>query len=118
MSIRDNRGSAMMEFVLSLPFLWLIITLCIGFAGGVLARHRAAVVVREHAFLDSSNAGTSEIEAESLGAVKLRGTFSSSPTGRRLDEAGLDKVLALLGRVSNAHKVCFEGSRDQNVSAF
>lgn len=115
MRVTDERGSAMMEFVLSLPFLWLIIMLSIGFGAGWISKHRAAVIVREHAFLDSSNTATSAAEAELLDAVRLSGGFSIQPTGAGLNASGLDKVLELLGKASSAHKVCFDGQRELSV---
>lgn len=112
MRLSSERGSAMMEFVLSLPFLWLIIALSLGFGAGVLSRHRVAVIVREHGFTDAANASMTEREAELLRAMRFSGAYSVEHTGSGLEGDGdFDFVRRLLAKASNAHKLCFEGSR-------
>jgi len=116
MRLRSERGSAMMEFVLSLPFLWLIIALALGFGAGVLSRHRLTVVVREHGFTDASDANLPQREAELLRAMRFSGAYSVQNTGSGLGGGGgLDLVRGLLAKASNAHKLCFEGSRRPTV---
>src|SRR3712207_1521323 len=112
---RSERGSVMMELVLALPFLWIIIALSIGFGAGWLARHRAAVLVREHAFVDASTTMMSELERAGLGAVRLSGDFNVEQTGAGLSGNGLEYVFTLLAGASNAHKLCFQGERQSNT---
>lgn len=43
----DEQGIAMLEFVLVLPFIWVILALCFNFGQALLERQRALVAVRE-----------------------------------------------------------------------
>jgi len=117
MRLSSERGSAMMEFVLSLPFLWLIIALSLGFGAGVLSRHRVSVIVREHAFTDAANESMTPREADLLRAMRFSGAYRSEPAGSGFQGGGqLKEVLKLLAKASNAHKLCFEGSRQSTVN--
>lgn len=112
----SERGSAMMEFVLSLPFLWLIIALCLGYGAGILSRHRASVIVREQALTSPGSTSMPQRDMELLRAVRLSGDYSVQRTGDGLEgAAGLDIVMRILASMSNAQKLCFDGIRQTNV---
>jgi len=50
---RHEDGAAMLEFVLALPFIWIILMLTINFGHGFLERHRSIVAARELALRHS-----------------------------------------------------------------
>lgn len=62
-----ERGAAILEFVLVLPFLFLILVLVVDFGTALIARQRAAVAVRELAFRHSArSAGLRESAGPAL----------------------------------------------------
>jgi Flp pilus assembly protein TadG len=113
--LADPRGSAMLEFVLSLPFLWIVIALALGTGGGWLARHRVQVLTRERALAVTADV-TAPDERAGLRQVKASGSFSSSSRGPSLPGGSL--MQQMLSRLKATERVCFSGTKRPAASLF
>jgi len=117
-------GSAMLEFILVLPFIFIVLVLIFNFGQAFLARHRALVAVREiglrhSAALADSNDGSlfqntaRQVESEILAPRGMTANVERTPNGtcpaaagEQADSSFLSsafKVMGgLLGRVSSS----------------
>jgi len=94
--LRRQRGDSMAEFVLVLPFIWIILVLTVDFADMLLARQRVLVSIREVAWRHLQLVGTGvggakasdedrlstavdQVNREILGTRKLAGQFRRFP---------------------------------------
>jgi hypothetical protein len=102
-----ERGSAMLEFILALPFLWIVIALAIGAGAGLLARHRVEVLTRERGLAATSDV-TAQEERAGLAAARLTGSFSRSSSGPALP--GGSYAQRMLSSLSATERVCFSGT--------
>jgi len=121
----DN-GVAMLEFVLMLPFIWIVLVLTFDFGQAFLERQRTLVAVRELAFRHTAevaergdtsvDASWHAVERDTLDAKRLEGEAfldrrgdgtCSRRSGDAVDEGAvgrsLGKLGAALGRLSSAH---------------
>jgi hypothetical protein len=111
----DARGSAMLEFVLALPFLWIVIALALGTGSGGLARHRVQVLTRERALAVTPNV-TAQDERTGLRAVKVSGSFTSSSRGPALPPGSLAQQM--LSGMTATERACFAGTKRPAAAFF
>jgi hypothetical protein len=88
-----EKGMAMMEFVLVLPFIWIILSLSMNFALTLLERQRTLVALREVGFRQSTAAsadGSDDVTstADAVIADTLRPRRVTATFALREDEAG------------------------------
>jgi hypothetical protein len=137
--VSDERGAAMLEFVLMLPFIWLVLVLLFDFGQAFLERQRTLVAAREvairyNAQVDASGdtsygAIRGQVARDTLGVRNLTGVFGDSdsdncpghndgislgPIGGALHSgmSGLDAVMGgFLGAISSTtvHEVSAQG---------
>jgi hypothetical protein len=133
---RNDAGVAMLEFVLTLPFIWTILALTLYFGMAYLERQRTMVAVREVAFRHASLAGQSGarsvgtdgsvVSAALLQPRGISGTFSmSAGNGGCPDRGGsadpsvlsgvFTGVTSFVGRMSST-QVYQLSARGQRVS--
>jgi Flp pilus assembly protein TadG len=116
-------GSSMLEFVMMLPFIWIILVLILDFGRGFLERQRTYVALRELGIRQSfaaARGGDSSVQTianqltqDTLGLRRMSATFSTSE-GNNIscpnrnpgtDDGGLQGVLAgmsgFMGRMSS-----------------
>ena len=66
---KDESGSSMLEFVLVLPFVFIIIVLSVDFSASLLTKQRTMVAAREVGFLHSRLAAAPQNKCKSLDEV-------------------------------------------------
>jgi len=115
---RDKRGRrggqagvAMLEFVLMLPFVWIVLVLILDFGQGFLEQQRTMVAVREVAIRNAQGVGgdvAGDVLADTFGRRGMTATFAASDGGTcprqpSMDEGQLDSVLSMdLGWLGSA----------------
>jgi hypothetical protein len=118
--LRSTRGSVSMEFLLMLPFVWLILMLTFAVGSRTLARHRGLVAVREvgvrQLAMNAANASPSEetlaeIQRTTLTPRRVTGQLRFEPAGEA--GSGLERlpiVGSFLAGLTGAGRAGFEGS--------
>jgi hypothetical protein len=105
----------MLEFVLALPFLWIVIALSFGGGSGWLARHQVRILTRERALTGPAHVNTSD-EQRGLRATDVTGGFADSSSEPSL--AGSSLTRRLLSGVSGTERVCFDGRKSPPARLF
>jgi Flp pilus assembly protein TadG len=134
--LAEEAGVSMLEFVLTLPFIWTILALTLHFGTAYLERQRTMVAVREVAFRHASLSAQSgprdvggdgrTVSAALLQPRKIAGSFSMSASnggcpgrGGTADESPIrgafSSVINFVGRMSST-QVYQLSARGQRVS--
>src|SRR5688500_17544574 len=109
-----DAGSSMLEFVLALPFIWIVLAVCFNFGMALVERQRTLVTAREAGMRTAAGLDVSgDLERDILRARGMRASIESSegratcpaPGGGPDDSALHQAVIAgggMLGRLSGS----------------